>query len=151
MVFNRLKGQSRQGPAKAGVQWLAHEDVGKILVVESHINELPIELADQTGVELTGLDEGLEKADIVVLLVDHQVFRDIPPRHMQTRPSSIPGGDGAAREHNSPSAILLIRILICLDSNHTHEYVLAELEDYAPLGTRQQPKDGRLGISENAP
>lgn len=27
------------------------------------------------------------------------------------------------------------RILICLDSNHTHEHVLAELEAYAPLTT----------------
>ena len=27
------------------------------------------------------------------------------------------------------------RILICLDSNHTHEHVLAELELYAPLTT----------------
>ena len=25
------------------------------------------------------------------------------------------------------------RILVCLDSNHTHEHVLAELEAYAPL------------------
>jgi len=61
------------------VQRLACEGVGKILVVEPHIVELPPELADQTGVELTGLDEGLEKTDIVVLLVDHQAFREIPP------------------------------------------------------------------------
>jgi len=27
------------------------------------------------------------------------------------------------------------RILVCLDSNHTHEHVLAELEAYAPLTT----------------
>ena len=25
------------------------------------------------------------------------------------------------------------RILVCLDSNHTHDHVLAELEAYAPL------------------
>jgi cephalosporin hydroxylase len=28
------------------------------------------------------------------------------------------------------------RILVCLDSNHTHEHVLAELEAYAPLASR---------------
>ncbi|MCE9550573.1 MAG: cephalosporin hydroxylase family protein [Betaproteobacteria bacterium] len=28
------------------------------------------------------------------------------------------------------------RILVCLDSNHTHEHVLAELEAYAPLATQ---------------
>lgn len=27
------------------------------------------------------------------------------------------------------------RILVCLDSNHTHDHVLAELEAYAPLAT----------------
>ena len=69
----------RESPAVRIVQRLAREGVGKILVVEPHIEKLPSELANQTGVELTGLDEGLEKADMVVLLVDHQVFRDIPP------------------------------------------------------------------------
>ena len=69
----------RGSPAIQIVQRLACEGVGKILVVEPHIDELPLELANQTGVELTGPDEGLEKADIVVLLVDHQAFREIPP------------------------------------------------------------------------
>ena len=69
----------RESPAVQIVQRLAREGVGKILVVEPHIEKLPPELANQTGVKLTGLDEGLEKADMVVLLVDHQAFRDIPP------------------------------------------------------------------------
>lgn len=28
------------------------------------------------------------------------------------------------------------RVLVCLDSNHTHEHVVAELEAYAPLVTQ---------------
>ena len=28
------------------------------------------------------------------------------------------------------------RVLVCLDSNHTHDHVLAELEAYAPLTTK---------------
>ena len=71
------------------------QGVDKILVVESNIDELPLELANQTGVELTGLDEGLEKADIVVLLVDHQAFREIPTEARTDQPSSIPGAFGS--------------------------------------------------------
>ncbi len=69
----------RESPAVEIVRQLALDKVGKILVVEPHIEKLPPELANQTSVELTGLDEGLEKADIVVLLVDHQAFKEIPP------------------------------------------------------------------------
>ncbi len=69
----------RKSPALQIIERLAHENVGKILVVEPHIDELTLELTNQTGIELTGLDEGLEKADMVVLLVDHQAFGDIPP------------------------------------------------------------------------
>ena len=29
------------------------------------------------------------------------------------------------------------RVLVCLDSNHTHDHVLAELEAYAPLASRE--------------
>jgi len=29
-----------------------------------------------------------------------------------------------------------VRVLVCLDSNHTHEHVLAELEAYAPLTSK---------------
>jgi len=69
----------RESPAVEIVRQLALEEVGKILVVEPHIDELPLELANQTGIELTGLNEGLEKGDVIVVLVDHQAFKDIPP------------------------------------------------------------------------
>ncbi|GAH77129.1 unnamed protein product, partial [marine sediment metagenome] len=68
----------RESPAVQIVQELAR-DGGKILVVEPHIDKLPLELANQTGIELIELDEGLKKADIVVVLVDHKVFRDVTP------------------------------------------------------------------------
>ncbi len=68
----------RESPAVQIVQRLAREGVGKILVVEPHIEKLPPKLANQAGIELTELDEGLEKADMVVLLVDHKTFRETP-------------------------------------------------------------------------
>ena len=33
-------------------------------------------------------------------------------------------------------ALKYSRVLVCLDSNHTHDHVLAELEAYAPLASR---------------
>ncbi len=67
----------RESPAVEIVRELAKEG-GKILVVEPHIDKLPLELANQAGIELVELDEGLKKADILVVLVDHKVFKSIP-------------------------------------------------------------------------
>ncbi len=50
---------------------------GEILCVEPHIETLPEELHGIAGVSLSGLDEALERAGIVVLLVDHKDFKDI--------------------------------------------------------------------------
>src|SRR5699024_12520771 len=50
---------------------------GTVLVVEPNIDELPHELADRDNVQLTELDAALERADIVLLLVDHDPFKQI--------------------------------------------------------------------------
>lgn len=42
-------------------------------------------------------------------------------------------------------------VLVCLDSNHTHEHVLAELEGYAPLVTRESYCTVFDTIIENLP
>ena len=39
------------------------------------------------------------------------------------------------RRRSAPHAAGKKRVLVCLDSNHTHDHVLAELEAYAPLTT----------------
>src|SRR5699024_8770126 len=44
---------------------------GTVLVVEPNVDELPPELAERDNVELTELAAALERADIVLLLVDH--------------------------------------------------------------------------------
>ncbi len=46
-------------------------------VVEPFISELPHELKHARGVRLTTIDEGLD-ADLLLMLVDHRVFHEIP-------------------------------------------------------------------------
>ena len=70
----------RESPAVEIVRRLAGERVGELLVVEPHIAALPPPLAS-LELELTDFDEALERANLVLLLVDHmsvlQVDRDV--------------------------------------------------------------------------
>jgi len=63
----------RESPAVAVVRQLAREAVGELLVVEPHISRLPPELAD-FGLRLCDFDEAIERANVVLLLVDHMSF-----------------------------------------------------------------------------
>ncbi len=63
----------RESPAVEIVQHLAHDKVGELLVVEPHINALPKSL-DGTGVTLADFDQATERANILLLLVDHASF-----------------------------------------------------------------------------
>jgi len=64
----------RNSPAMEIVQKLAHEKVGEILAVEPHVDALPKPIP---GVTLVDADEAIQRADIVLLLVDHDAFREI--------------------------------------------------------------------------
>lgn len=66
----------RESPALSIAIRLAGFYPGQITIVEPHIKALPPALADRAT--LTGLQAGLETADIVLLLVDHDVFRVAP-------------------------------------------------------------------------
>jgi UDP-N-acetyl-D-mannosaminuronic acid dehydrogenase len=66
----------RESPAVRIVAELAREKIGEILIVEPHINRLPQELSD-TGLTLTAFDEALDRANLVVLLVDHMTFMHV--------------------------------------------------------------------------
>lgn len=50
----------------------------QLLAVEPHIEALPASLTGFGNVTLSGLEEALDRADVVVLLVDHQVFKELP-------------------------------------------------------------------------
>jgi UDP-N-acetyl-D-mannosaminuronic acid dehydrogenase len=66
----------RESPAVEIVRRLAEEDVGELLVVEPHIARLPKELS-RANLELYDFDRALERANLVLLLVDHMSFMQI--------------------------------------------------------------------------
>lgn len=48
-----------------------------LLIAEPHVNQLPRSLAQYSHVQLLPYSQGIEKADIVVLLVNHQEFNKV--------------------------------------------------------------------------
>ncbi len=66
----------RESPAIEIVRQLAEEDIGELLIVEPHISQLPVELADR-GLRLHDFDHALERANLVLLLADHMSFQHV--------------------------------------------------------------------------
>ncbi|PFX98204.1 UDP-N-acetyl-D-mannosamine dehydrogenase [Bacillus mycoides] len=66
----------RESPSLDIVESLVQLESSEIKIVEPHINAIPSKLL-AANVELTTIDVALEKADIVVLLVDHDAFKNI--------------------------------------------------------------------------
>jgi len=68
----------RESPALDIVRELAAEHAGPILVAEPHIEVLPEVLRRFPQVTLVGFDKAIERADVVVLLVNHKIFGSAP-------------------------------------------------------------------------
>jgi UDP-N-acetyl-D-mannosaminuronic acid dehydrogenase len=66
----------RESPALEIVKLLTQENIGRILVVEPNIKNLPDELKELGKVDLIDLAGALQQSDIVVLLVDHKPFKN---------------------------------------------------------------------------
>lgn len=66
----------RESPAVKITASLAQKYPNSIWAVEPHINTLPEKLA-KLNIELISLEQALNQADILVLLVDHQQFKNI--------------------------------------------------------------------------
>ena len=64
----------RGSPALQIVKMLAQQQLGQLLVVEPHINELPEALDAYDSVSLVDIDEALKAGNCVVALVNHQAF-----------------------------------------------------------------------------
>lgn len=67
----------RESPSAAIARQIGRWHRGTTLAVEPNIRQLPPALAgDMT---LAGLDEALDRADVLVMLVDHRQFKALPP------------------------------------------------------------------------
>jgi UDP-N-acetyl-D-mannosaminuronic acid dehydrogenase len=76
LAYKRDVDDLRESPALEIVRKLAQEGVGELLVVEPYINRLPPEL-DELGLALHDFDEALDRANLVLLLVDHMSFLQV--------------------------------------------------------------------------
>lgn len=69
----------RESPALNITKDLAeHVDHATVLAVEPNVNELPKSLQGLSNVEFAEYAEAIERADVVLLLVDHDEFKTIP-------------------------------------------------------------------------
>ncbi|MNR23804.1 UDP-N-acetyl-D-glucosamine 6-dehydrogenase [compost metagenome] len=66
----------RESPAVAIAQQVVAIHPGPVLAVEPNIEELPSKLAGKLG--LSSIEVALAEANVVVLLVDHKSFKEIP-------------------------------------------------------------------------
>lgn len=84
LAFKAEVADTRESPAVRVVELLATSGVGRVLAVEPHVTELPGRLRE-AGVEQTGLEEGAARADLLVLLTDHEEFRALSPEVLRDK------------------------------------------------------------------
>ncbi|OPA74114.1 UDP-N-acetyl-D-mannosamine dehydrogenase [Paenibacillus selenitireducens] len=84
LAFKANVDDLRESPALEIVEHLAKLEVGSILVVEPHIQALP-ERLQLEHVQLKTTEEAIRKADLVVLLVNHDVFYTIDRDALQEK------------------------------------------------------------------
>ncbi|MGP9604650.1 UDP-N-acetyl-D-mannosamine dehydrogenase [Brachybacterium sp. AOP42-E1-35] len=76
----------RESPSKDIAVSLAERLTdGQVLVVEPNIEELPREFAGASNVELAELDDAIERADIVLVMVDHDPFKNFDLEKLQEK------------------------------------------------------------------
>ncbi len=71
----------RESPAMGIAEMIADWHSGETLVVEPNVHQLPKRLNGKAT--LASLDDALEQADVLVMLVDHKQFKAIDGEHIQ--------------------------------------------------------------------
>ncbi|WP_067738540.1 UDP-N-acetyl-D-mannosamine dehydrogenase [Novosphingobium naphthalenivorans] len=77
LAFKANIDDFRESPARFVASRLVRKFGSRISIVEPHADELPIEFTD-TGVSQIDIDDALETCQILIVLVDHDVFRVVP-------------------------------------------------------------------------
>ncbi|MET1757048.1 UDP-N-acetyl-D-mannosamine dehydrogenase [Novosphingobium sp. RD2P27] len=77
LAFKANIDDFRESPARFVAARLARKYGDRVHIVEPYAAELPMEFAD-TGAVQIDVDEALETCDILIVLVDHDVFRVVP-------------------------------------------------------------------------
>ena len=84
LAFKADVDDLRESPALEIAEALAEKFGDRVLAVEPHTDELPESLR-RHGARQASIDEALEDADLVVLLVDHRDFLDIDPTRLMRK------------------------------------------------------------------
>lgn len=77
LAFKANIDDFRESPARFVASRLARRFGSRIHIVEPYAAELPIEFTD-TGAVHIDVDDALETCDVLIVLVDHDVFRVVP-------------------------------------------------------------------------
>ena len=77
LAFKANIDDFRESPARLVAGTLARKFGSRIQVVEPYAAELPIEFTG-TGATQIEIDEALEECEILIVLVDHDIFRVVP-------------------------------------------------------------------------
>ncbi|MGO2112345.1 MAG: UDP-N-acetyl-D-mannosamine dehydrogenase [Pseudoclavibacter sp.] len=86
VTFKANVDDLRESPAKdIAIELAKRLDDGHVLIAEPNIHELPGELARFRNVELTGVDDAIERADIVLVLVEHDEFTRVDRARLEGR------------------------------------------------------------------
>jgi len=77
LAFKANIDDFRESPAIKVAHRLAKRYGRRVKLVEPHIRDVPAEFVG-TGAELVDLDDALEICDILIVLVDHDIFKSVP-------------------------------------------------------------------------